>query len=113
MHNVLLMAVVDAREDLLHEDGAVALVEFAALQDLVEELATLANLSDQVVALLVLEELVHLDDVGVVLRKTKIWLVGKFAIYESWQKSDRWRPLQKGKVTASVSDAVRSGAVYN
>ena len=43
MHDVCLMAVVDAREDLLHEDGAVALTELAALQNLVEELTTLAN----------------------------------------------------------------------
>ena len=37
------MAVVDAGEDLLHEDGAVALVEFATLQDLVEELSSFAD----------------------------------------------------------------------
>ena len=81
MHDVRLMAVVDAGEDLLHEDGAVALAEFAALQDLVEELAALANLSDQVVALLVFEELVHFDDVGVVLyshAQGRSWLT-KFA----------------------------------
>ena len=40
------MTVVDAGEDLLHEDSAVALTEFATLQNLVKELATLANLSD-------------------------------------------------------------------
>ena len=71
MHDVCLMTVVDAREDLLHEDGAVALTELAALQNLVEELTTLANLSDQVVALLVLEELVHFDDIRVILYSHK------------------------------------------
>ena len=72
------MTVVDAGEDLLHEDSAVALTEFATLQNLVEELATLANLSDQVVPLLVFEELVHFDDVGVVLHshaQGRSWLI--------------------------------------
>ena len=67
MHNVSLVAVVDAGEDLFHEDGTVALAELAALEDFVEELATLADLSDEVVALLVLEELVHFDNVRVIL----------------------------------------------
>jgi len=66
MHNVGLMAVVDAREDLFHEDGAVTLAEFATLQDFIEELTTLADLSHKVVALLILEELVHFDDVWVI-----------------------------------------------
>ena len=67
MDDVCLMAVVDAGEDLFHKDGAVAFAEFAALQDLIEELATLADFGDQIVALLVFEELVHFDDVRVVL----------------------------------------------
>ena len=41
--DVSLMAVVDAREDLLHEDGGVALAELSTLQDLVEELTALAD----------------------------------------------------------------------
>ena len=78
MHNVGLVAVVDAGEDLFHEDGAVTLAEFAALEDFVEELATFADLSDEVVALLVLEELVHFDNVWVILqyikKRQKTWL---------------------------------------
>ena len=68
MHDVGLVAVVDAGEDLLHEDSSIALAELTTLEDLVEELTTLADLGDQVIALLVLEELVHLDDVRVILR---------------------------------------------
>ena len=77
MNDISLMAVVDAGEDLLHEDGAVSLAELATLEDLVEELATLADLSDKIVTLLILEELVHLDDVGVILSKDKTWLTSE------------------------------------
>ena len=71
MHDVRLMAVVDAGKDLPHEDGAVSLAELATLEDLVEELTTLANFGDEVVALLVLKELVHLDDVWMVLQSAE------------------------------------------
>ena len=67
MHNVPLVAVVDAGEDLFHEHGTVTLAKFAALKDLIEELATLADLGNEVVALLVFKELVHFDDVRVIL----------------------------------------------
>ena len=67
MHDISLVAVVDAGEDLLHEDSSIALAELTTLENLIEELTTLANLGDQVIALIVLEELVHLDDVRVVL----------------------------------------------
>ena len=70
MHNTLLMAVVDAGEDLLHENRAISFAELSTLEDFVEELATLADLRDQVIALVILEELVHFDDIGVIL-KTK------------------------------------------
>ena len=43
MDDVGLMTVVDARENLLHENGTVALSEFTALKDLIEELTALAN----------------------------------------------------------------------
>ena len=43
MDDVVLMAVVDALENLLHEDGTVALRELASLKDLVEKLTSLAN----------------------------------------------------------------------
>ena len=65
--DVGLVAVVDAGEHLLHEDGTVSLAELATLQDLVEELSALADLGDEVVALFIFEELVHLDDIWMVL----------------------------------------------
>ena len=70
MDDVGLMAVVDARKHLLHENSGIALTELSALKDLVEELAALADLSHKIVSLFVLEEFVHLDDVGMVLYKT-------------------------------------------
>ena len=67
MDDVGLVAVVDAGEDLLHENSGISLAEFAALENFVEELATLADFGNKVVTLLIFEELVHLDDVGVIL----------------------------------------------
>ena len=67
MHDVGLVAVVDAGEDLFHEDSSIALAELTTLEDLIEKLTTFADLGDQVIALLILEELVHLDDVRVIL----------------------------------------------
>jgi len=43
VHDVVEMAVVDASEDLLGEHGGVTLGELATLQDLIEELSTLAD----------------------------------------------------------------------
>ena len=71
MHDVCLVAVVDAGEDLFHENSSIALAEFTTLQNLVEEFTTLADLGDQVIALLVLEELVHFDDIRVILYSHK------------------------------------------
>ena len=85
MDDVGLMAVVDAGKDLLHEDCSVSLAELATLEDLVEELTTLADLRDQVITLLIFKELVHFDDIGVILKAWKIiWLtycVSKFEDY--------------------------------
>jgi hypothetical protein len=77
--NVVLVAIVDARQNLLHKDGGILLCELSSGDDLVEKLSSFADperrklkkecvlLCDNVVALLVLEEFVHLDNVGVVL----------------------------------------------
>ena len=43
MHDVVLVAVVDARENLLHQNGSVPLSEFATLQDLIEKLTSFAD----------------------------------------------------------------------
>ena len=69
MHDVGLVAVVDAGEDLFHENSSIAFAELTTLEDLIEELTTFADLSDQIIALFILEELVHLDDVRVILHK--------------------------------------------
>jgi hypothetical protein len=53
------MAIVDAGEKLFHEERSIFLVEVSSANDLVEKFASLAELSDDIVALLVLEELVH------------------------------------------------------
>ena len=45
MHDVGLVAVVDAREDLLHENCCVTFCKFASVEDLVEEFTTLADSS--------------------------------------------------------------------
>jgi len=70
MDDVGLMAVVDAGKDLLHEDSGISLAELAALEHFVEKLTTLADFGNKVVTLLILEELVHLDDVGMILQFT-------------------------------------------
>jgi len=43
VNDVVLMAVVDALEDLLHEDSSIALREFSSLKDLIEQLSSLAD----------------------------------------------------------------------
>lgn len=43
MHNVVEMAVVNASEDLLGQNGGVSLTELSSLKDLVEELSSLAD----------------------------------------------------------------------
>jgi hypothetical protein len=75
--NVVLVAVVDAGEDLLDEDGGVSLCELASCDDLVEQLSALANVSDDVVALLILKELVHFEDIGMVQVLQVVYLVEK------------------------------------
>lgn len=43
MDNSVLMAVVDAAEDLFHEDSCVTFSKLSSLQNLVEQFATFAN----------------------------------------------------------------------
>ena len=40
VNDVVLMAVVDARKNLLHKDSTVSFGEFAALQNFIEELSS-------------------------------------------------------------------------
>mmetsp|Transcript_117288 Transcript_117288/g.328260 ORF Transcript_117288/g.328260 Transcript_117288/m.328260 type:complete len:279 (+) Transcript_117288:813-1649(+) len=64
--NVAVVDVVHAPEDLLHDERRVVLREVPGGDDVVEEVASGAELHDEVEALAVLEELEELDDVGVV-----------------------------------------------
>lgn len=60
------MAVVDGLQDLLEHLGGVGLFEELLGNDPIEQLASLAQLSDEVNVLRVLEVLVQLDDVWVI-----------------------------------------------
>jgi len=66
VHNMVQMTIVDARKNLLHEQGGIALGKLSSGDDLVEQLSALADIGDNVVSLLILEELVHLQDVWVI-----------------------------------------------
>ena len=66
MNDLVGMAVVDAGENLLHEHRSILLSELASGHNLVEELTALADVRDNVVTLLIFEELVHLQNVGMI-----------------------------------------------
>jgi len=66
MDDVIFVAIVNAWQYLLHKHGGIFLTELSSGNDLVEQLTTLADVSDDVVSLLILEELVHLQDVWMV-----------------------------------------------
>jgi len=51
---------------LVHQKGGILLGELASGNDLIEELTTLADVCDDVVSLLILEELVHLEDIWMI-----------------------------------------------
>ena len=91
MDNVHGVAVVDAREHLLHQDSCVSFCELASGYDLVEKLSSFANpilgkqlglLCHNVVTLFIFKELIHLHNVRVVLsykselQKQEIWKKG-------------------------------------
>jgi hypothetical protein len=81
MDNIILMAVVNTRENLFHKNGGVFLCELASSNDLIEELSSFAYpiekryslvyiiglLSHNVISLLVFEEFIHLDNIGMIL----------------------------------------------
>ena len=75
MHYTLSMAVSNRLQHLLNDVGSIILTVRALRRDLVEQLTSLAELSDQEPILILLEDLVDLDD---------IWMV---------------QPLQGGKLT--------------
>jgi butyrate kinase len=69
VNDVVLMAVVDAGEDLLEKNSSVSFTELASFADFIEQFAAFADFSHEVIASLVFEKLVHLHDVGVVLKE--------------------------------------------
>jgi len=75
------MAVVDAGENLFDEHSSVFLAEFSAGKNLVKELTTLTNLGDNIISFLILEELVHLDDVGVINSLENVDLVEEHSLF--------------------------------
>jgi len=66
MNDVIIMAIVNARQNLLHEYRRILLRKLASGHDLIEELSTFTDVSDDVVSLFILEEFVHLENVWVV-----------------------------------------------
>ena len=79
MDNVVAVAVIDTLENLLHQDCSVFLSELSSRDNLIKELSTFTDpinslvimighlLCNNVVSLFVLEELIHLDNVWMVL----------------------------------------------
>ncbi len=72
MDDLVLVAVVDGAEQQTHVFLRVLLAEVVRRDDAVEELAAFAEFGDDEDAGLVLEELDHADDVGVVLWKQSV-----------------------------------------
>ena len=76
MDDILSVAVVNGRDDLMHDIGCVSFCELLSGVDLIKELATGTKsrygerslLSDQIEARSVLEELIQLHNIWVILR---------------------------------------------
>ena len=51
VNDVVLMAVVDARENLLHQNSTISFGEFATLQNFIEELTTFADPTSQILVM--------------------------------------------------------------
>ena len=62
----VLVAVVDRAQKLFHNVHGVPFREYIAILDQAEDVSALAELRDQIVALVVLEQLVGPQDVGMV-----------------------------------------------
>ena len=68
MHDAVGVHGAHGRHDLVEDEAGLLLGEVAAVEDQVEELLALAVLGDDVLELGLLEDLVDLEDAGVVLR---------------------------------------------
>lgn len=73
MDDFLGVAVVDGGEQLLHVLDCIFFTEHGPFDDLLKELAALAELSHNVVAFLILEELMEFQNIRVVLRVNKTY----------------------------------------
>ena len=75
MHDLVLVAVGYGTEELLHDFGGLVLVETAGLNNFIKQLASSAQLCDDVKVRRVLVELVDLEDVRVVQGRQDINLI--------------------------------------
>ena len=66
MHDLIRVAVVDALQERLHQNGGVVLREVLAGRDLLEELSAAAQVRHDVVPLFALVGLVHFEYVGMI-----------------------------------------------
>jgi len=66
VHDMVRMAVVNTGEDLFHEHRGVLLCELASGHNLIEELTSFTDVCYDIISFLVLEEFVHLQDVGMI-----------------------------------------------
>ena len=66
MNNVLTVAVCNRLQDLLHDHGGITLAVVGPLDDLVKELSTRAQLSDNEVTFFILVCFIELNNVRVV-----------------------------------------------
>lgn len=81
MHDVVLMAIVDARENLLNKESSVSFGEFTASENLFEEFSSLADLLYDVVALVVFKEFEHLYNVRMIELFENVYLVEEHASF--------------------------------
>ena len=81
MDDVVLMAVVHAGKHLLDQKGGIALRKLTTSKDLIEELATLADLLHDVVSFVIFEEFEHLHNVGVIQFLENVDLVEEHATF--------------------------------
>lgn len=66
MYDVVLMTIVDATENLFDKESSVSFGEFTASEDLFKEFSSLADLLNDVVALVVFKEFKHLHNIRVI-----------------------------------------------
>ena len=66
VHYLVLVAVIDAGQNMFHDPACFWLWKSAFFNQLIEQLAPCANFGDNVESLVIFEVLVDFDDVGVI-----------------------------------------------